>query len=105
MALPKLQPIRPRLCVAHVMSESRCSRMGVFFLLQVQEVAAMLENQLGLQSVWLLAGAWQVHVRGSSALTQSHVAPCLLLFASFSAAPGCPYCSQLCCSCTQFLSK
>eukprot|EP00891_Asterochloris_glomerata_P002517 jgi/Astpho2/2517/e_gw1.00048.124.1_t len=31
-------------------------------LSKVREVAAMLENQLGLHSVWLLAGTWQVHL-------------------------------------------
>ncbi len=96
---------RSQLSGAHVMGKCRFSRKALLSLLQVQEVAAMLENQLGLQSVWLLAGTWQVHVYNHLALLQSHVTLCLLPFAACPAAPGCPGCFQLCCTCTHLLSR
>ena len=65
----------------------------------------MLENQLGLQSVWLLAGTWQVRVREQLGFTavSCHTVPAALC--CISCCSWLPCCCQLCCSCTHLLSR
>lgn len=79
---------RSQLSGAHVMGKCPFSRKALLSLLQVREVAAMLENQLGLHSVWLLAGTWQVHVYNHLGFT---AVSCHTVPAALCCMPCCPW--------------